>query len=187
MNGLVIAGGNSTRMMHDKALICYKNEPQYQVVFNSISTFCENTFISLAKENNNIFLPKIIDVNKYHTIGPMAALLSAFEFARTNWLVMAIDYPLIEKSDIESLVLSFERLQKTSIFYNSDTNFFEPLIGIYTTDFLEKILKNFHKKQFSLQQILLENDVKKITCINNNILQSIDTSQQFNTIKSMIS
>ena len=47
MNGLVIAGGKSTRMQQDKAMIQYHGMPQYQYVYNILQPFCSETFISL--------------------------------------------------------------------------------------------------------------------------------------------
>ena len=59
MNGLVIAGGNSSRMGTDKAFLQYSKNPQYQEVYSLLEPFCEQTFVSLQNKNDAIALPQI--------------------------------------------------------------------------------------------------------------------------------
>jgi molybdopterin-guanine dinucleotide biosynthesis protein A len=186
MNGLVIAGGKSTRMQQDKAMLQYHRMPQYQYVYNMLQSFCSETFISLHTENNNIPLPKIIDNPIYSNAGPMAALLTAFEQYKSDWLVVAIDYPLISNSHIEGLMSCFANTKESYVYYNTDTNFYEPFIGVYTSAFLSTFVKEFAGQQTSLQKILQQNNVQKITVANSQVLQSIDTPEQYQAIQKLL-
>ncbi len=186
MNGLVIAGGKSTRMQQDKAMLQYHGMPQYQYVYNMLQSFCSETFISLHTENNNIPLPKIIDNPIYSNAGPMAALLTAFEQYKSDWLVVAIDYPLISNSHIEVLMSCFANTKESCVYYNTDTNFYEPFIGVYTSAFLSTFVKEFAGQQTSLQKILQQNNAQKVTVANHQVLQSIDTPEQYQAIQKLL-
>ena len=51
MNGLVLSGGQSSRMGRDKALIDYHGLPQYAYVYDLLLGFCDKVFISSKKIN----------------------------------------------------------------------------------------------------------------------------------------
>jgi molybdopterin-guanine dinucleotide biosynthesis protein A len=72
------------------------------------------------------------------------------------------------------------------VYYNTDTNFYEPFIGVYTSAFLSTFVKEFAGQQTSLQKILQQNNVQKITVANSQVLQSIDTPEQYQAIQKLL-
>lgn len=180
MNGLVLAGGKSSRMNQDKAFLHYHDIPQYKYVYNLLTPYCEQIFISHPKK---LEFPTIKDSLKYKEIGPLAGLLSAFDFMETDWFVIAIDYPLIELKDIELIFNSKEKSKNASIVFNTETNFFEPYLGIYKKSFFSVLRENFENKEFSVQKILKKNDIYKIEISNFLNLKNINTLEEFNDFK----
>jgi molybdenum cofactor guanylyltransferase len=185
MNGLIVAGGKSTRMLQDKAFLEYNNIPQYKVVQNLLKPYCKEIYISLQHQNAEINIPQLIDAQQ--EIGPITALASAYECAKTNWLVVAIDYPLLQAKDIKHLVNTFTITNTSSVYYNKATNIFEPFIAIYTAQYLENIVEKIANNQFSMQKILAQFAPEKVLANNNKNITSIDTPEEYLSIKNKIS
>jgi molybdenum cofactor guanylyltransferase len=184
MNGLIIAGGKSTRMQKDKTLLQYGNLPQYIVVQDLLRPFCKEIFISLQAPNPSIKIPQLLDAQQ--NIGPISALASAYEYHQSNWLVIAIDYPSLILKDIQHLANTFAITQKSCVYYNIATNFYEPYIGIYTSDYLEIIVAQIAKHQYSMQKILALHSPEKVIASNQNNITSVDTEEQYQNIKNQL-
>lgn len=170
MNGLVLAGGNSTRMGSDKSLIAYHGIPQYLHVYRMLEKYCDHVFIS-AKENK-FSLPTIVDLPKYEHIGPINGILSAFDYEVTDWMVVAIDYPLFSDEHILKLIEPAETI--ANVYFNPETSFFEPFLALYRQDFKEILVSEIDSGTHSLQTILRKNPITKIVPQNLEVIKSID-------------
>jgi molybdopterin-guanine dinucleotide biosynthesis protein A len=158
MNGLVLSGGQSSRMGSDKALIDYHGLPQYAYVYDLLSNFCDAVFIS--SRENKYPLPTLLDDSKYENMGPIAGLLTAFDYQATDWLVLAIDYPEITAKDIEKLLVPHSKL--AAVYFNPETNFFEPFIACYRKEFKPYLQAEFELGNTSMQKLLHRADIHKV-------------------------
>ena len=181
LNGLVLAGGFSQRMQQDKALLCYYKKPQYVHVYHLLSPFCNQVFIS-CKSEKNYPLACIFDSDNYLSMGPIAGLLSAFDYSHTAWLVVAIDYPLFSTAEIEKLLNERDNYYLATVYCHSESDFFEPYLAIYEKDFLTVLKEEITKGNYSLQQILKNNHVKKVFPTKEESITSVDTIEDFNKI-----
>jgi molybdenum cofactor guanylyltransferase len=81
LNGLILAGGKSSRMGHDKSAMDYHGKPQIQVAFDLLSPFCKNVFLSTRRSQANLELykkyPQVHDDEQFEGEGPLAGILSA--------------------------------------------------------------------------------------------------------------
>jgi molybdopterin-guanine dinucleotide biosynthesis protein A len=183
MVGLVLAGGQSTRMKIDKALLVYKTKPQWQVVEDLLRPYCSSIYV-----NSSLNLPPnysiITDSHIYKNIGPLAGILSLFDRVQEPIFVIAIDYPKLLASDIKTLHEKYDKVKQTTVMYNTDTNFYHPQIGIYTTAFLNEIKLEVEASQiYSLQTKLQEMKIDKLLLSDNLRLESIDTIEEYLVIK----
>ena len=170
MNGLVLAGGQSTRMGKDKAMIDYHGQPQYLHVYTLLENYCDQVFIS-SKEKKYP-LPTILDLPQLKPLGPIAGIISAFEYEENDWLVIAIDYPLFSDEHILQLIEPTETI--ASSYFNPETGFFEPFLALYKKAFKEILMTEIKSGTNSLQTILRKNDVTKIIPENLEVIKSVD-------------
>lgn len=169
INGLVLSGGESTRMGEDKSMICYHGVPQYEYVYRLLEPYCENVYIS--SKNKSIYpFPTIYDHVDFIDLGPLSGLLSAIKTHPTDWIIIAIDYPQISKTEIEQLIHSNHSL--ASVFFNAKSGYYEPTLGFYRKEIGDILIKQKHN---GLQNILRELNAEKIYPQNNAIIKSIDT------------
>ena len=181
--GLVICGGLSTRMGKDKSLLNYHGKPQRYYLYDILATLCNKAFISCnntqAKE-----IPEgynvIIDSEKYEQIGPMGGLLSAFEkYPDASFLVVGCDYPFIKTDDLQKLMDANNDVQFAATYYNEKEQVREPLLGFYKSACYEFLLKQFEQQNYSLNHFLKDVHSEKIISSASEIIQSIDTPEQY--------
>lgn len=133
LKGLVLAGGQSQRMGHDKGAIAYHGVPQREYMGQLLEPLCEETFISCRKEQSALIesrFPLLEDT--FDGLGPLGAILSAFrEDPEAAWLVVACDLPLLNEESLQQLRRS-RNTSKIATAFNSPVNEFpEPLIAIW--------------------------------------------------------
>lgn len=177
LHGLVVCGGQSTRMGMDKSQLQYHGVPQREWLYELLQPLCEDVYISCnaeqAAEIGDSY-QTITDATIYRNIGPMAALLSAYRmFPNDSFLLMGCDYPYIKRGDIQKLVREYNG--RTTVYFNDEENVYEPLLGIYTPEIRDIIQSQHDMGQYSLQWILKQANAQKIIPEDTSILQSVDT------------
>ncbi|KAA6439791.1 NTP transferase domain-containing protein [Dyadobacter flavalbus] len=189
--GMVVCGGQSTRMGTDKSEIVYYKKPQREHVSDMLRIFCEKVFVSCnSNQAGRISNPDslLIDLPEFSNIGPMAALLTANTvFPENDFLVLACDYPFIDAEDLDFFLQTINEKSFTAAFYNDKDSVYEPLIAWYSKESLQKIKNCFYNQQFSLQRFLKESNAQQFKPIHTDHLKSVDTPEDSFNAKRIIS
>ncbi len=180
LKGLVLAGGQSLRMGKDKTKIDYHGKPQNDYVYELISGFCEETYLSVAKKSDSK-LPQIED--KIKGFGPYSGIVSAFMHdPNSAWLVLATDIPLLKKKTIKHLVESRNTSKYATCFHNPETNFPEPLITIWEPRSYPRLL-NFLSLGYSCpRKVLINSDIEELEIANKDHLFNANTPEEMNQV-----
>lgn len=131
INGLVLAGGYSTRMGCDKGMLSYREGmPQRDYLFRLLGRYCSDVFTSCRKEQA---LPEGLNplYDAYPIQGPLNGILSAFRYRRAAWLVVAVDMPFVDDSAIEALITNRDSYACATCFFNNERNAAEPLAALW--------------------------------------------------------
>ena len=179
INGLILAGGKSTRMGFDKALLNYHGIAQQYYLYIMLEKLCSQVFISCNKNQSKDIskdFNKIIDNDTFGDIGPMAGLISyANLYNDSPVLLVACDYPYIKLVDLKYLLKNRKQEFDVICFYNCESGFDEPLIALYETSAIIK-LKNYYKNgNLSLRHFLSTVNTNTIKPLSNNACLSVDT------------
>jgi molybdenum cofactor guanylyltransferase len=179
--GIVLCGGQSTRMGTDKSMLQYYDKPQRYYVYDKLLPFCEKIFISCnAAQADKIEAPCnfIKDDEIYGNIGPMAALLTAFtQYPNKNILLIGCDYPFLKAEALETFSNQCKDLP--AAFYNKEEEIYDPMLAWYPFTSFAKLKTMFNGKQFSLQHFLTDNKAIKYLPFDVNSIKSIDTREAF--------
>ena len=185
MNGLILAGGQSSRMGQPKSLISYHGKPQYQHTAELLSPYCERVFISCREEQKLWFegYETIPDSAKYGDIGLLNGVLSAFEVSHlesspTSWFILGCDYPLLESNDLEQLFQSRNLDGVATVFYHPDTQFIEPLVAIFEPKAGPLLSHWLESGNESLRRFLENQEVQRVLPLHPERLKSIDTPEE---------
>jgi len=132
--GLVLAGGKSRRMGHDKALLDHDGQSQLAHVVAVLEACVDKVFVSTrpdqAGDEERAQFDQIVD--RYEDMGPVAGILSAMEeWPDVDWLVVACDLPNINEQTIRYLLENRSGEYPFVAFISSHDGLPEPLCAIY--------------------------------------------------------
>ena len=178
--GLVVCGGNSSRMGTDKSMLIYHKKPQRYHLYEMLQPFCEKIFISCNEKQVNDMeqgydiLP---DLHAYTNIGPMAALLTAFrQYPGNDLLVIGCDYPFLTSNDLYSFLPCCNG-ETSAAFYNENEDIYEPLIAYYHRNAMKRLSDMHLKGQYSLQQFLKNEHATKFYPGNKKSIIGVNTME----------
>ncbi|HEX7014478.1 MAG TPA: NTP transferase domain-containing protein [Cyclobacteriaceae bacterium] len=175
LNGLILAGGKSSRMGRDKSLIVFHNLPQRVHLFNLLKTFCRKVYLSCK---NTAGIPEHLNPlrDRFQIDSPLNGILSAFEHEPgAPWLAVAVDMPYIDAKTLETLIQNRNGKKIATCFYDSDGTKPEPLLTIWEPHAFP-LLRDFHARGgFSPRQFLIENDIHLLTAPDQRALVNVNT------------
>ncbi len=178
LKGLVLAGGKSTRMGEDKGLIDYHGKPQRDYVYELLQNAGIEAFVSCRREQEKeIYFPTISD--KFVGLGPFGAILSAFQSdPNAAWLVIACDLPFANGSAINELVNNRNPSKIGTAFYNTETEFPDPLFTIYEPKAYARMLHFLALGYSCPRKVLINSDTEIVQPTNAQILQNINSPEE---------
>lgn len=180
--GLVLCGGQSTRMGEDKGEIRYHGIPQREYLYELLDQICAKTYLSIRPEQEPT-IPKnyniILDENEYK--GPYNGLLSAHKkHPEEAWLVLACDLPLINLKAVEDLLLARDATKLATAYTTQESGLPEPLIAIWEPKGL-KLSINYLQDGTSTcpRKFLINADTKLIFSKNKEVLLNANSKEEY--------
>ena len=186
--GLAVCGWKSSRMGTDKSQLQYFEIPQAMHVYNLLTPFCEKVFVSCnAAQSGNLDKEKtLVDLPQYENIGPMAALLTAFQhYPDHDFLVVGCDYPFLTTKDLSAFISNIKNNSIAAAFHNNDGKY-EPLLAWYAKETTPLLLQKFEHGKFSLQHFLKEIGAEKHFPESKEAMRSVDTPEEYEQVKAII-
>lgn len=176
VNGLVLAGGKSTRMGRDKGAIKYYDKPQREYMAELLSNSCNEAFLSVQSEFDST-IPQIPDT--FLDLGPFGGILSAFrKDPNSAWLAVACDVPFVDGNTINLLLSERDPSKLATCFHNPETNFPEPLITLWEPRAYPVLLQFLTLGYSCPRKVLINSDVKEIQVPDQQILLNVNTPEE---------
>ena len=150
LSGLVLAGGKSTRMGRDKALIKYDGLPLIEHQIRKLAEAgCKPIFIS--GRGYEKFGQTVEDL--IPDCGPMGGIYSGLKKVDSDrCLVLAVDLPHVRASFLQLLI---EKSSGVDVAYPVSTHGAEPLCAVYRKECCLPVMEKFiQNKELSLQNLI---------------------------------
>lgn len=152
-----MAGGKSSRMGADKALIEVNQKQLLQHAIDFCNSFCNHLLISSNHTEHDIFgIKRVPDV--VTNCGPLGGIYSALKETTTRWnFVLSVDAVFVEK------VFILEMMKETNNFdavVPCHAGGKEPLIAFYHREIVSTIFQQIEKKNYRMTDLLEIVDTK---------------------------
>ena len=176
--GLVLAGGKSRRMGHDKALLNRDGQSQLAFASGVLAACVDRVFVSTRADQKDdaerAQYEQIVD--RYDGIGPVAGILSALEeHPDVDWLVVACDLPNISEQTIRNLLQHRGGEQPFTAYKSSYDGLPEPLCAVYHSGCTE-IVRQFVNDGLSCpRKILIRSKTHLLTQSDPRSLDNVNT------------
>lgn len=188
--GLVVCGGFSSRMGQDKSLLVYHDQPQRYHVYHLLQQLCDKVFLSCNHRQLTEIAPGYLtlpDEQPYHNIGPMAALLTAWNrYPEAELLVLGCDYPFLTLDDIRLLCRPTTQTTATCAAQNPATGITEPLIAFYRQDIRPLLYDHYRQGRYALRRVLEQHTTHLVTGIPPGHLESVDTPDRYEQARALL-
>ncbi|TLU99272.1 molybdenum cofactor guanylyltransferase [Dyadobacter luticola] len=188
--GIVVCGGESTRMGKDKSLLTYHGMPQYAYVAQMLKHLSESVAISCNISQfqcEDIGYQKLYDLSEYSAHGPVSAVLTAFKhFPENDLLLVGCDYPLLAAKDLRDFLSAIEKDSLAAAFYNQHGKY-EPVLAWYSRHVRPALETFCQSGEHSLQYFLNKINAQKYLPESENCMTSVDTPEEFEKICRLLS
>jgi molybdopterin-guanine dinucleotide biosynthesis protein A len=189
LNGLVLAGGKSTRMGFDKGAVNWYGKEQRYYMADLLKKHCQEVFISCRDEEQQksvaedyLSLP-----DAFTGLGPYGAILSAFrQQPDAAWLVIACDLPLVDAGVIQHLVDNRNTATIATAYQSNYQDFPEPLITIYEPKSYPVLLQFLAQGYSCPRKVLINSDVTVLQSPDPDALANVNTPEELERIKRIL-
>lgn len=181
---ILLAGGNSTRMGSNKALLELDGMLMFEKVLNEIEKITPHIFIS---SNQKLPLKKTYSIipDSVPDKGPMGGIYSVLERSNfDNYIIACCDTPFIKKELIELLLNNNCETAVVPVWEDK----IYPFPGIYNKNIKNTLLEKLEKNQLKMKDFLNAINATQIkinpdlTWVNNTVFFNINTLEEYKNI-----
>lgn len=156
ITGIILSGGQSTRMGTDKALVQINGETLLEKAIHICRPLCSQIFISSNNVAHEKFGYKIIP-DEIKNCGPLGGIYSCLKQSETDWnFVLSVDAAFVKPNFVSFLISEIGNYDAVAPVHDFGH---EPLIAMY------------HKNGLTIMKKMLDSKKYKM----NNLLNSINT------------
>lgn len=147
MLGIVLCGGQSSRMGSDKGLLIHEAKTWAQTAVEKLAVLQLPIKLSVNEQQQSeyakVFNPEwlITDDVSLDIKGPLLGVLSAhLQNPGKDFFILACDLPLMDANLLKELFSLYQQSKKYDVYIYTNDKEQEPLCGIYTSKALKKIM-----------------------------------------------
>jgi molybdopterin-guanine dinucleotide biosynthesis protein A len=185
--GLVLAGGQSTRMKRDKATLAYHaGKTQLEWAMGLLQPHVERAFVSVRPGQTDPVrarFEQIVDTRE--GLGPIAGIIAAqARYPDAAWLVLACDLPFLEAATLDYLLAERDPARPATAFRSGHPNnpkhngLPEPLCAIYEPSSREAILAHIAAGKDCPRKFLINANTKLLDQPNPRALDNVNTPEE---------
>jgi len=180
--GLILAGGASTRMRRDKAVLAYHGQSQLEWAYHLLSEVCAATFVSVRPDQRDeptrARFPQIVD--RQPGIGPIAGIAAAMqEHPKVAWLVLACDLPFLTRETLQHLIAQRDPRSVATAYRSTHDGLPEPLCAIWEPAAREEVLAHIESGKQCPRKFLIDADTRLLDLPDPRALDNINTATEF--------
>ncbi|MDZ4816181.1 MAG: molybdenum cofactor guanylyltransferase [Verrucomicrobiota bacterium] len=185
-DGLILAGGKSSRMGRDKAFLLIDGKPLWEIQAERLRKVgIETIYLSRHSSDHCLFpgvrtiLDPVLPDDLSHK-GPLAGLVSALErMESTHLVVLAVDLPNMTEHFLKKLMgLTTEQC---GVVPQSKNGLFEPLAATYPKGLYDLALAQLTGGQLALQTLVKNAIAKGLVTPMNLIEQDLSLFKNWNS------
>ncbi|MDE0001956.1 MAG: NTP transferase domain-containing protein, partial [Rhodospirillaceae bacterium] len=185
LQGLILAGGRSSRMGVDKGLIDYHGQAQVTWLAELLGEYCASVRVSVGsrQDQSGDYATMTTIVDHQPGLGPAGGLISAWKTApEAAWLLVAVDMPLLDRATLTTLTAGRSATDLATAFRHPD-GMLEPLCTIWEPSARVLLERRLERGDASLRRLLESGPVRVLMPPSSGSLSSVDRPEDRNRIR----
>ena len=188
--GLVLAGGRSSRMQRDKAVLSYHGRTQLEWAMDLVQPFVQRAFVSVRPDQvNDPVRSKFAQiVDQRENIGPIAGILAAqATHPGAAWLVLACDLPFLDSETLKHLIWARQPGRMATAYRSSHDGLPEPLCALYEPASRPALAAYVASGRQCPRKFLIQSDAHLLEEPNLRALDNVNTPEEYGSAMSTFS
>jgi len=179
---VIFAGGKSSRMGKDKALLPFKTfSTLSEFQYTKLKQFFNTVYLSSKEDKFNFKCDIVYDIEEVSS--PLVALLSIFETLETESIfVLSVDTPLIDNTIFQPLLNMHNTTVDATI--AKSPHGLEPLCGIYNRSIIPIIQQALEKDMHKLQNVLSTANIQTVNFQENRPFTNLNYMHEYQNLTS---
>lgn len=182
--GLVLMGGQSTRMGQDKSALNYHGKPQREYLTELLSSCCQAVYWSVNETQFSLLAYNHMLLDAYPETGPLGGLLTAFDLYPTvAWLIVPCDLPRLDLNTLQTLVNKRNPSMLAIAFWQADHTGAEPLVSLWEPAAGPVLRTWFRAGNRSPRQFLSTHAVTMVDAPDSSVFDNVNDWQGYLSVK----
>jgi molybdopterin-guanine dinucleotide biosynthesis protein A len=180
--GLILAGGSSSRMQHDKATLMYGGRSQLDRAYDLVSRHVSKTFVSVRANQTEdpVRAEKPLIVDTISGEGPIVGIRSAFaKFPDVAWLVLACDLPFLSDAVVAQLLASRDPTNLATAYRSAHDGLPEPLCAVWEPAAAAALAAYQAGDGRCPRKFLIRNPVRLLEPLELRALDNVNTPEEY--------
>ena len=174
---VILAGGKSSRMQRDKALLPFGDVNSLaEFQYERLSKFFSHVYIS-SKNNKFDFDVEVIE-DRYDDASPLVALVSIFETLKEidEVFLLSVDAPFVDKSVIDKL---YKNNASVDVIVAESKSGLEPLCAIYKRSCLVEAKRALIENRHRLHALFEKLNVKRVKIEDASVFMNLNYPSEY--------
>ncbi len=181
ITGIILAGGKSSRMGTDKAMLLHKGKSFLENTISSLNEVSHDILISANQEYYHDYGYPVVPDN-YPGIGPLAGIEACLNFSKTRINVFApCDTPFLNAALFKSLIQHIENCD--AVVPISADGKIEPLMAYYSKDILPKIRLQIENGDYKIQNLLRTIKTNYVSISETRLFTNVNTPDDLRNLE----
>ena len=183
--GLVLIGGQSTRMGQDKSGLVYHGLPQRDHLTVLLGPLCQRVYWSVNEaQNNTLSYPHLLP-DRYPQQGPLGGLLTAFEaHPQVAWLLVPCDLPHLDAGTLRGLLAGRRADSRNendpnaplvTAYWDAEKTGAEPLVSLWEPEAGPVLRAWFMAGNRSPRQFMVQHPTTRLVAPNYAVFENVNT------------
>ena len=184
LSAIVLAGGRSSRMGRDKALIKIDGVPLLKRTCDAARDCTDLIYVVTSwRDRYESIVSGVQWIEESSPRSPIIAFSEALEQVSTDWvLLLACDLPRLNGETLKQWTL---QLSDTPIMVARGSAGWEPLCGFYRRDRLSSLQNYLAQGERSFQHWLDSESVQELKIVDRQILSNCNTPEDLKTLSKL--
>ncbi len=183
---VIFAGGRSTRMGQDKALLPfggYRTLAEYQ--YRRLQPLFGQVLLSAKTPKFPFDAPVILDRDEDRS-SPMVALASVLAYStKERVFVLSVDMPFVDEALIRRLHEALEDHRGAQIAYARSPRGAEPLCAVYCRSLLPRVESLLTQGEHRMRALIGQVESVEVPCERDEIFVNLNTPQDYERYKEL--
>ena len=179
----ILCGGKSSRMQTEKGLVVFNNKPFIEWILEAVKPISNHIYLITENTDYSVYnYPLVADIHKDK--GPVGGIHTALSHTKTQQnLILSCDIPMISTHIINRYLIN-SKVINSNITFVSDSTRDYPLIGMYSTNNLQKFETAIQQNHLKLMHLIQSSTYHRIQVASRDFeaLYNINTHDELQTL-----